>query len=79
MNAPVERPLRKAAVRSGDDVLPADEIRSRTMRSETNSGCSTMLVAWLITPGTSMRPAGSLASRHTFHSCSWRGLAPSIT
>ena len=41
------------------------------------AGCSTMLVAWLMTPGTSTLPAGSLTSRHTTHSCSWRGLAAS--
>ena len=38
-----------------------------------------MLVAWLMTPGISTTSFGSLTSAHTFHSCSWRGLAPSIT
>ena len=53
-------------------------LASRTMRWATSSGCSTMLVAWLITPGTRMRPSGSLTLSHTVHSCSWRGLAISI-
>src|SRR2546426_10362544 len=32
-----------------------------------------------ITPATSTLPSGSLTSFHTFHSCSWRGLAPAMT
>jgi hypothetical protein len=54
-------------------------LASRTIRSFTNSGCSTTLVAWLMTPGMSTEPFGSLTSFQTCHSCSWRGFAPSIT
>src|SRR5882724_6176712 len=50
-------------------------LASRTSRCATSSGCSTMLVAWLITPGMSFLPGGSFTSFHTAHSCSWRGLA----
>src|SRR5262245_33082105 len=50
---------------------------SRTRRCATNSGCSTMLVAWLMTPGISTLPGGSLAFCQTTHSCSWRGFAAS--
>src|SRR5256885_16794331 len=32
-----------------------------------------------ITPATSTLPSGSFTSFHTFHSCSWRGLAPAMT
>src|SRR5262245_60853468 len=52
-------------------------LASRTIRCATSSGCSTMLVAWLMTPGISTLPAGSLTERQTTHSCSWRGLAAS--
>ena len=52
-------------------------LASRTSRCATSSGCSTMLVAWLMTPGMSTLPAGSLALCQTFHSCSWRGFAAS--
>src|SRR5262249_15550093 len=38
---------------------------SRTMRSATSSGCSTMLVAWLITPGMSTVSLGSLRCSHS--------------
>ena len=43
-----------------------------------SSGCSTTLVPWLTTPGTRILPGGSFTSCHTFHSCSWRGLAASM-
>src|SRR5262245_24627586 len=49
------------------------------MRSATSSGCSMKLVVESITPATSTLPAGKGTSRHTFHSCSWRGLAPATT
>src|SRR5262249_79767 len=49
----------------------------RTMRCATSSGCSTILVAWLMTPGISTLPGGSFTDRQTTHSCSWRGLAAS--
>jgi len=49
------------------------------MWAKLESGCSTTLVAWLMTPGISTLPSGSFTSCQTFHSCSWRGLAPSIT
>ena len=52
--------LRKAAVRARDHVLAPDEAAKRTIRSATSSGCSTMLVAWLITPGISTVSFGSL-------------------
>ncbi len=48
-----------------------------TMRSATNSGCSTSTVEWLITPGISTLSFGSLAFPQIFHSCSWRGFAAS--
>jgi len=32
---------------------------SRTIRSLTSSGCSTMLVAWLMTPGISTLPGAA--------------------
>jgi hypothetical protein len=51
----------------------------RTTRSATSSGCSTTLVAWLMTPGMSNVSFGNFTLSHTRHSCSWRGLAPSIT
>src|SRR5262249_19568024 len=38
---------------------------SRTMRSATSSGCSTMLVGWLITPGMSTVSLGSLRCSHS--------------
>src|SRR5215469_1334785 len=50
---------------------------SRTMRSATSSGCSTMLVAWLITPGIKTLPGFSFTLCHTRHSCACRGLAAS--
>src|SRR3974377_794932 len=50
---------------------------SRTMRSATSSGCSTMLVAWLITPGIKILPGLSFTLSHTRHSWAWRGLAAS--
>jgi len=49
----------------------------RTIRSATNSGCSTTLVAWLTTPGRISLSSGSLTCCHTFHSCSWRTLPAS--
>ena len=51
---------------------------NRVRRSAMSSGGSTTLVPWLTTPGTSTLPGGSFTSCHTFHSCSWRGLAASI-
>src|ERR687897_244484 len=42
-----------------------------------NSGCSTMLLAWVITHGISFLPAGSFAVSHTWYSCSCRGFAAS--
>ena len=36
-----------------------------------------MLLAWVITPGISILPSGSLSVSHTWYSCSWRGLAAS--
>ena len=37
-----------------------------------------MFVVESMTPGISTFPAGSCTSCHTFHSCSWRPLAPTI-
>src|SRR5581483_3982385 len=51
----------------------------RAMRSATSSGCSTTLVAWLITPGMRICPGASFTVFQTCHSCSCRGLAPSMT
>ena len=39
-------------------------------RSATSSGCSTMFVAWLKTPGISNFPSGSGVSSQICHSCS---------
>ena len=64
--------------KSDEECLRAIARAMRTRRSATSSGCSTMLVAWLITPGTSVLPRGSFTFSHTRHSCSWRGLAPSM-
>src|SRR5205085_11314165 len=49
----------------------------RPMRSAISSGCSTMFEEWVMTPGMTDLPSGNLASAHSFHSCSWRGLAAS--
>src|SRR5882672_5890037 len=51
------------------------------MSSATSSGCSTMLVAWLITPGTSMRPAATdswYATRQPCFAFTNRALLPSM-
>ena len=48
-----------------------------TMRCATSSGCSTSTVECEITPGIRIVPSGSFASRHTVHSCSWRGFEAS--
>src|SRR6266849_5634087 len=45
------------------------------MRSAIHSGCSTMLLACVTTPGMSSLPAGSFVVSQTWYSCSWRGLA----
>ena len=41
------------------------------------SGCSTMLVAWLMTPGSSTASRGGLTDSNTWYTCSCRGLAAS--
>jgi hypothetical protein len=69
MHAPVERSLSKTAVGTRDDVFSRPTSGAiLTIRSQTSSGCSTTLVAWLITPGISTLPGGSLTSRLKSHS-----------
>ena len=51
----------------------------RSIRWATRSGCSTSTVDWVITPGISTASSGSVTSRHTCHSCSWRGFAASTS
>src|SRR5213078_312598 len=46
----------------------------RMRRCATSSGCSTSTDELVMTPGMSTVPSGILASFHTAHSCSWRGL-----
>ena len=75
MHPAIERALRETAVGARHDVSRPSKLANRWMRSDTSSGCSTTLVAWLMTPGIRMRPAGSLTSFQTCHSCSCRGLA----
>ena len=53
----------------------ADALRSRWCA--TSSGCSIKLVVESSTPGMMALPCGNLISSNTFHSCSWRRLAPS--
>ena len=48
-----------------------------TIRSAMVSGCSTMLVAWLMTPGSSTASRGGLTDSNTWYTCSCRGLAAS--
>ena len=63
MDALVERLLREAAVGAGDDVFRPTSLASRTIRSSHQLGISdTTLVAWLMTPGISTEPFGSLTS-----------------
>src|SRR5229473_1996899 len=47
------------------------------MRSAMSSGCSTKLVVESSTPGIRIAASGSSCCLKSFHSCSWRGLAPS--
>ena len=50
---------------------------NRVIRSAIVSGCSTMEVAWLMTPGRSTAPSGGLTDSNTWYACSCRGLAAS--
>jgi len=52
-------------------------LAKRWMRSATSSGCSTSTEQCVMTPGRIALPAGSFTPSHSFHSCSWRGLAAS--
>ena len=49
----------------------------RTSRSQIHSGCSTMLLACVITPGQSTLPSGSFTRSNRWYSCSCRGFAAS--
>src|SRR5262245_26206391 len=52
-------------------------LAKRRILSATNSGCSTRLVVWLITPGMRIFQSGSFTRSKTWYSCSWRGFAAS--
>ena len=67
MHAPVERSLSKTAVGTRDDVLAADQLSDPYDSLADEFGMPT-LVAWLITPGISTLPGGSLTSRLKSHS-----------
>jgi hypothetical protein len=81
----VQRPSRHCRPgrrRAPQPVLPITFSRStgrarRSIRSATSSGCSTILVAWLIKPGSRDLPSGSVTVSQRPHSCSWRGSANS--
>src|SRR5713226_4776785 len=72
--APCAKPQSLLAITFSRPTRPAN----RRRRCAINSGCSTWLIAWLITPGIRILPSGNFTSCHTVHSHSWRGLAASM-
>src|SRR5215469_18763730 len=52
-------------------------LAKRRSRSAISSGCSTILLAWVMTPGMSTLPSGTLTRSKRWYSCSCRGLAAS--
>ena len=73
----VGRLRREAAVGAGDHVLAPDDRANRRCARAISSGCSTMLDPWVMTPGMSTLPSGSLTRSQRWYSCSWRALAAS--
>jgi len=58
MHAPVEQPVRKTTIGTGDNVFPADQLSWAGRCTRSQSGRSTTSVTWLIAPSISTLPKG---------------------
>src|SRR5215831_1542986 len=73
----VEGLRREAAIGACDHVLATDQLGKTQEPLGDSSGCSTILLAWVMTPGMSTLPSGTLTRSKRWYSCSCRGLAAS--